>query len=501
MVRVRWGRLCAVATLVAGLQGCSSAPPGGGAVFPELPVHRIELANGLRVVLLPRATSPTVSFVMRFDVGAIHEADGQTGIAHVLEHMLFKGTESIGTTDIDEERRLFAQIDAVHDSLLTAREALDPTTASRHAMRISELEDSARTFVIPNEYDRILSEAGAQGLNATTTHEATTYFVALPANRTELFFALEADRMSHPVFREFYSELDVVMEERRLRVETSPGGTLYERHLAEVFTHHPYGRPVVGTMEDLQSLSRPAVADFYRRHYTPDRAVLAVVGDFNVDQVDGWVRQYLGPIPPGSIPNEEITEEPAQLGERRLEVDFDAEPLLRIGWRVPSTLHPDAPALAVLGSLLTGGRTSRLHQRLVTKERAVTAVFAQSGPGSRYPGVFQIDATPTAGSDPRDIERAIYEEISRIVADGVSEEEVQRIRNQVVAGRIRRLESDLGLAFQLAESEVLFGDWRETFSTAALFEAVTVEDVRRVAEEYLIADTRSVAVLRRSSPD
>ena len=202
-----------------------------------LPVREIVLANGMRVLLLPRPGAPTMSFVMQLGVGGVHETPGVTGIAHLLEHMLFKGSETIGTSDVEAERALFRQMDAKHDEALEAEAAGDTVRARALREEIDALEDEARSFVVPNEYDRILTRAGAQGLNATTTNEATTYFVELPANRAELFFAVESDRMANPVFREFYSERDVVMEERRMRVDTSPAGAYvtYEHEYILVF--------------------------------------------------------------------------------------------------------------------------------------------------------------------------------------------------------------------------------------------------------------------------
>lgn len=465
----------------------------------DLPVREITLENGMRILVVPRDGASTVSFVMQFRVGGVDEGPGQTGIAHLLEHMLFKGTETVGTTDADAERRLFVRIDALHDSIVDARDrsSVEESQIATWAERLDSLEDEARRFVVPNEYSEILSRAGARGLNAMTTSEATIYYVELPSARAELFFALEADRMANPVFREFHAERAVVMEERRMRVDASPGGTLYEQHLSVAFRQHPYGRPVVGTMEDLERLSRPEVEAYYRRFYGPANAVLAVVGDIDADDVLGWATEYLGRLPAGDRPPPVGVVEPEQAEERRVDIPWDAEPLLRIGWRVPDGSHPDNPALGILASVLTGGRTSRLHRRLVTEESVATAAFASIGPGSLYPGLFQIDATPIAPATPADLERAIYEEIDRLSRDGPTEAELQRIKNQVAAGRIRRMRSNLGLAFQLAESASFFGDWRETFRVADDFLAVEREDVRRVAATYLTEDNRTVATIGR----
>jgi predicted Zn-dependent peptidase len=491
------GASAVLAAGVAGLTGTTVELSAQEQLGDRLPVSEVVLDNGMTILVLPREGAPTVSFVVRFAVGGVHEHLGTTGIAHLLEHLLFKGTSSIGTRDVQAERILFARMDAAHDTLLRARASGDMDRVAAFESRIEALEDSARVYVEPNELDRILTESGARGLNATTSSEATTYFVELPANRAELWFALEADRMSDPVFREFYAERDVVTEERRLRVETNPGGLLYEAHLAAAFTMHPYGVPVVGYMSDLETLTRSDVAEYYRRFYSPNNAVIAIVGDVDPDNIEAWARQYFGDIPPGESPPPVLAVEPPQRGERRLTVEWDAEPRLRIGWHVPSALHDNAAAVAMLGSVLTGGRTSRLYRRLVIDDQLVTGIFASTGPGSLFPQLFQIDAIPRNGRSVEVIEAAIYEEIDRLVASGPDAGELERVRNQVAAGNVRRMTSNLGLAFQLADSESLLGDWRETFRMSELLDAVTAEDVRRIAAEYLVAPNRTVGVLRR----
>lgn len=484
----------AVAFLVAGGAGAAAQEPTPG---ERLPVRVVTLDNGLRLLVLPRPSAPTVSFVVQYDVGSVQEHLGITGIAHLLEHLLFKGTTSVGTRDVASERALFAVMDVAQDTLLRARARGDSVEVTRLEARIDALEDSARTYVVPNEFDQILSRAGAQGLNAATSSESTTYYVELPSNRTELWFVLEGDRMANPVFREFYTERNVVMEERRMRVETSPGGLLYEAHLAAAFNEHPYGVPVVGYMSDLQKLGRPQVEDYYRRYYAPNNAVMAIVGDVDPDQVVAWAHRYLDGLTPGDTPPDVLALEPEQRGERRVEILWDAEPSVRIGWHVPSARSPDAPAIALLSSLLTGGRTSRLYRRLVMQDRLATGVFASLGPGDRYPQLLQLDASPRAPHTSAEVEAAIYEEVARLAEEGPTDAELTRVRNQIEAGQVRRLQSNLGLAFQLAESATLFGDWRATFRLPQLWAAVTPDDVRRVAATYLTRSNRTVATLRR----
>ena len=469
----------------------------------RLPVREVVLANGMRFLVLPQPGVPTVAFVTQFGIGGVNEHPGTTGIAHLLEHMLFKGTSTIGTRAPEAELGWFQRMDVLNDSLLAARldPAVDPGRVLAMETRLRALEDSARTLVVPNELDDIFARNGAQNLNAATTNESTLYYVELPANRAELWFVLESDRMAHPVFREFYAERDVVMEERLTRVDTSPGGLLYETHLAAAFMAHPYGQPVVGWTSDLRTHRREEVADYYRRYYGPGNAVVAIVGDVDPEQVERWIHRYFDALPAGERPPPVLVEEPVQRGERRVEVRFDAEPAVRIGWHTVDAFHADAPALVMLSALLTGGRTSRLFRDLVVERRLATFVGASLGPGERYPRLFSIDAYPRAPHTTLEMEEAIYAGIARLVAEGPEEAELERVRNQLEAGAVRRLETNFGLALQLAGSASLYGDWRTTFGLEERMSAVTAEDVRRVARTYLTQENRTVATLVPTAPE
>ena len=460
-----------------------------------LPVQQVTLDNGMRLVILRRPGPPTISFTVQFNVGGVNERLGTTGIAHLLEHMLFKGTTSVGTRNIEAELELYPWMDSAHDSLAEARARGDSVRAVELSERIVQLEDSAAVFIESNEFDHILTRAGARGLNATTTNESTVYFVDLPSNRAELWFALEADRMLNPVFREFYAERDVVAEERRMRVENNPAGALAEAHLASAFRMHPYGVPVVGYMADLQVMSRQDVERYYRLYYGPNNAIVGIVGDLDPDQIEAWAREYLSAIPNAELPPVVTAVEPSQRGERRTELEWDAQPQLQIGWHVPAGTDPDAPSLAILSSLLTGGRTSRLYRRLVLESRAATAVFSSLGPGMQYPQLLQISATPRAPHTTMQVEELIYEELELLIQEGPTDSEMERVRNQISAGSVRRIQSNIGLAFQLVESVALFNDWRETFRYSDKLRAVTADDVMRIARTYLTRSNRTVTTL------
>ncbi len=482
----------------------SSVTGGSALAAQELPVRELGLANGMTFLLLPRPGAPTVSFVVHLPVGSVNEALGSTGTAHFVEHLLFKGSGTVGTRDPEAEARLFRRMDAVHDSLLRARGTLPlPDTARVRALeaRLRVLEDSARAFVIPNHYDEILAREGARGLNAGTGWESTEYHVELPANRMELWFALESDRMRDPVFREFYTERDVIAEERRARVETSPSGLLYEAHVGAAFRVHPYGVLPIGHMDDILALSRTEAEAFYRRHYTPGNTVVAIVGNFDADSAAAWAERYFGDLPPRDAPPPLLVREPEQRGERRVEVVADAGGELRMGWKVPSWHHEDTWALAILSNLLVAGRDARLYRRLVRDEGVAAGVSAGTGPGGRYPGLFTIHALPEGSTPPEALEPLILDELTRLAEEPPTPLELERVRTGLEASRYRRLTSNLGLAFQLAESQAFHGDWRETFRAQEKMAAVAPEDVSAVVRRYFRSETLTVGILRPRGTD
>lgn len=495
-MRRLWCLLAAlVAVPAAAQQQPSPASPGEG-----LPVVKHVLPNGMTFLFLARRGAPTISFVTHFRAGGVDEWTGISGTAHLFEHMLFKGSHTIGTNNLAAEQALFPVIDAAADSFTAEfrKGAMaDSARLLRFRERVKALEDSARTFVVSNELDRILTENGAVGLNASTSNDVTNYYFSLPANRAQLWFILESDRLRSPVLREFYSERDVVMEERRLRTETQPFGMLLEEYLEAAFRAHPYGRPVVGHASEIQAVSRTSALEYFHRFYGPNNAVVAIVGDINVDSMKTWATRYFADIPAGEAHRPVVTQEPPQRGERRISVEFDANPLLLIGYHVPSARHPDAPALQVLSQVLTGGRTSRLFQRLVIRDRVATNIGAFQFPGSLYPRLFTFQGVPIAPHTTEEIETAVYEEIDRIQRDPPTDEELQRVRNQAEAGSIQRLQSNFGLAFQLSNSEALWYDWRRTFRDQAALARVTAADVQRVARTYFTPTNRTVATLVR----
>jgi predicted Zn-dependent peptidase len=459
--------------------------------------HR--LANGLTLLLMERHQAPIVSVNLTYKVGGVYEHNGITGVAHLYEHMAFKGTRTIGVTDAEKEKPVLEELDRLAEAIMAEKAkgpAADQTRLAALRKRFTEVEAQAQQFVVPAELATLYQRNGGVGLNATTGKDLTRYFLSFPANRLPLWAAVESDRMANGVLREFYKEKNVVLEERRQRTDNSPGGRLHEAFAAAAFLAHPYGLPVIGWPSDLEALSRAQTEAFFQTYYGPVNAVLAVAGDFKPKDVIALVENTFGKIPARPPAPPVLTTEPSYAGERRVEVEFSAEPQLLIGYHKPSASHPDEDVFDVLESLLSEGRTSRLYKRLVQEKQLALTISAFSDyPGAQYPNLFVISAAPRAPHTTAEVEQAVYEELDRLNREAVSPHELQKILNQVDAAQVRALRSNSGMASRLAYFHAISGDWRETFKRRDRIAKVTPEDIRRVAAQYFTKSNRVVAAL------
>ncbi|HLT46369.1 MAG TPA: pitrilysin family protein [Rubricoccaceae bacterium] len=463
----------------------------------EPSVTEFTLDNGLTFVVVERHEAPVVSFMTYADVGSVDEPKGQTGIAHMFEHMAFKGTTSVGTADLDAELAALEAEEAAYQRLRAARlGGAPPAEVERLEAAFVALRDSAKALVEESAFERILERNGAVGLNAFTSADQTGYLYSLPANKLELWFAMEADRFRHPVLREYYVERDVVMEERRMRTESNPIGRLFEEFVTTAFKAHPYGQPTVGHMSDLQSISRTEAEAFFDRYYAANNLTIAIVGDVDPAQVRQLAERYFGPLPRRPEPERIGTVEPPQLGERRVTLVEQAQPFVFVGYHRPGGYHEDDAAFQVLTDVLANGRTSRLYRALVESELALSANVISAFPGEKYPTLYVVYGVPSRGVDPREVETAIYGVLDDVIEDGVTEEELERAKTRARASLVSGLESNLGLAVALAEVEALTGDWRNLFRELDAIEAVTAADVQRVAAETFRPSNRTVATLR-----
>ena len=461
------------------------------------------LDNGLTFLVLERHEAPVVSFHTYADVGAVDEVRGITGLAHLFEHMAFKGTKTIGTKDYKAEAEVMAQMDELFLALKAEKrkgENADKAELEQLQKQMKELQEQAQEYLVHDEYEEVFSREGSAGFNAYTSQDATQYIVSLPSNKIELWMMMESDRFANPVIREFYKERDVVMEERRLSVESQPVGRLLEEFMAVAYKSHPYGDHVIGHMSDIATLTRAEAQEFFKKYYSPSNLTIAIVGDVDPDQVRELAERYFGPVPSGPKPEPVETVEPPQLGERRVVVEDPAQPFVLIGYHKPDVHHSDDAVFDALTDIVGMGRTSRLYKSLVKEKKiAVYASGFQGMPGTKYPNLFLFYAVPARGHTNEDSEEAIYVEIERLKTELVTPEELAKAKTRARAGLIRQLASNSGLAAQLTFYHVVTGDWRNLFMQLDKIDKVTAEDIQRVAKEYFTTKNRTVAVTQTTA--
>ncbi len=498
--RSSFGALLALAVAVA-----------AGADDLQLSVEEFTLENGMTFLVVERHTAPVFSGYITVRAGSGNEKVGNIGTAHLLEHMMFKGSQEVGTTDWEAERRLMAEEDSIWARIDRAKRQTryvrlnQPEQLDGHLHAIARLEaeldsvarESSR-YVVQSEFDRIYSRNGAADFNASTGYDFTRYHVSLPANRLELWFNMEAGRMKGLALREFFPERAVVSEERRQSVETSPGNKLFEQLVGTALIAHPY-QIYWEWQSEVNNLTRADIQGFFDTYYTPQRISVAIVGDVSVKRVRALAEKYFGDMRVSPDPEPIYTVEPEQTGERRVEVIFDAEPALSIAFPKTSFDEPDEATFNVIERLLGHGRTSRLYRALVLEQQICSDVSTYTFPwstfGSLYREVFCIDAFPKEGITTGDVEQAIYAELEKLAKTPVAERELQKIKNQIDAEYIWDSYSNAGLAGNLANAHNLARDWQFMLTFRERLKGVTAEDIMRVAAEYLVKEHRTVAVL------
>jgi predicted Zn-dependent peptidase len=466
----------------------------------SLPVQEFKLNNGLTVLLLERHHSPSVACQIGFKAGSNNERNGITGSAHMLEHMMFKGTKTIGTRDYNAEIPIMEEMDRAANEMLDERLKGDQADAEKMeslAKRLKELQEQQRPYVVGNELGSIYKRQGGSGMNAYTSDDYTNYIIKLPSNKVELWCWMESDRIANPVFREFYAEKEVVREERRMRYETDPDGSLWELFSATAYQAHPYGWMTIGWPSDIENYRRATMQEFFTRYYAPGNAVIVWVGDFKTDEALAMIRHYFEPIPGQEPPPPVVTIEPEQKGERRAVLEFDANPSLVMGWHTVALDNPDQAPLNLIQGLLSDGRTSRLYQRLRQDEQLASSVMAYQDT-TEYPGMFIVAAAPVEGVTSEKVETVLEEQIARLCDEPVSDWELQRVKNQLRADFVISMESNYELARELTEYECK-RNWKLLFEEDRRQQAVSAEDVQRVARKYLIPSNRSVVTLKSTS--
>jgi predicted Zn-dependent peptidase len=463
----------------------------------EKKVSEFTLPNGLHFIVIERHEAPVVSFHTYLNVGSVDDPGGQTGLAHMFEHMAFKGTPTIGTTNWPAEKQAMDAVDQIYARLDAERakdSRADPKKVAAIETELAAAMEKAESFVEENEYDRIVESNGGLDMNAGTGEDSTNYYYSFPSNRVELWFLLESARFLNPVFREFYKERDVVREERRMRVESSSQGKLVEAMLATAFAAHPYRNMPGGWADDIEHFRRPDAERFYKQYYVPADMTIGIAGDVSAAEAKRLAEKYFGRLAARPLPARYRTEEPLQEGAKRVGVASPAQPFLIIGYKRPDQHSPDDAAIAVLDSLLSDGRTGRIYTDMVRdKQMALGAGSQPEFPGGKYPSLFLFFVAPSTGHSVEENEKEVYRIIEEVKTTKADAAALDRIKTKLRADLIRKLASNSGLAAEMCSYYVNHGDWRKLFTQLDDYNKVTAEDVQRVAKTYLVDDHRTVA--------
>lgn len=493
-------RLTSVQTFVVCFVLCSLALGQDVASF-EKRIAVKKLANGLTIIVCERREAPVFSFYTHVDAGSVQDPMGKTGLAHMFEHMAFKGTDTIGTRDYAGEKAALAKVEGAYAAYMAERDK----AVDRDEQKLKQLEQAwkdaiaaADKFSAPynNEFGKIVESEGGEEMNASTNLDETEYHYSFPINRLELWAYLESERFVHPVMRQFYKERNVVIEERRMRVDSNPIGRLLEQFTQEAFAAHPYHRPTIGWISDLNSFSATDAQNFFDTYYVPSNMVVTVVGDLKASEAMPIVEKYFSRIPARPQPDTATTAEPAQNSERTVVLHEQSQPLYLEGYHRPDYRSPDDQIYDAIGDLMSNGRTSRLYRALVRDKQIASDSAGFSGlPGNKYPHLFAFYAFPIPGHKPQEMAGAIHAEIERLKKEDISDEELKMIKTRAKANLIRSLGSNEGLASELALFQARYDDWRELFRSVDRIEKVTKADIRRVANKTFTPDNRTVGII------
>lgn len=461
-------------------------------------VKRLVLDNGMTFLLLKRDGAPTFSSQLVVKVGSIEEELGESGLAHFFEHMAFKGTDKIGTKDFQKEKPILDEILQVGTEIAFMKKAgKKPQEYAGLEKKRRALEAKENTYTVKNEFFNVLQKNGANDLNAATSADFTVYYTSLPANKLELWAYLESERLLHRVPREFFTEVDVVHEERRMSVDNSPEGRLFEAYLAAGFKTSPYRILTVGRAEDIQSYTPEAAQKFFDRYYIPSRMVGVLVGNFNLAEAQDIIRRYFDKIPARKDTVRPFAPERFIPGEKRhVTVKGEATPRFYLGYHRPAYPHPDDIVFDVVQSLLCEGETARLYKKIVLEDGLAEAVDCYATfPGERLDSLFTFDALPLGSHTNAEVHDAIHRELSQLMAEGPSDKELTVVKNRIDAEIVYAMENNDGLASLLGYYETLTGGWEYLYELQKRTHDVTGDDVKRVLKTYFVSEREVSAYL------
>jgi predicted Zn-dependent peptidase len=462
------------------------------------------LPNGLTLVICERHDAPVFSYATFVDAGDVNDPSGESGLAHMFEHLAFKGTTQIGTTDYAAEKVALQKVEDANDAY--EAEYLKPV--GRDEKKLAELhqafvdaQSAAEKYVVPNQFTQVAEANGAHGLNAETGLDDTQYFWSMPQNRLELWAWLESGRLADVVPREFYKERDVVMEERRMRVDSNPIGRLEEQFFATAYVAHNYGRSDIGWPSEVSQINATEAMAFHQKYYIGGNIVVAIVGDVDPATDLPMLEKYFSRVPAGPKPEDMTTVEPVQFAEKSVVIREQTQPIYLEGYHRPSYRDPDDAVYDAISDILSNGRVSRLYRSLVEEQQiAAEAVGESPIPGEKYPSLFMFGAIPLPGHTPAEMRDAIHKEIEKLKTADVTDAELQMYKTRTRAELLRSLNDNQGLATSLAEYQTRYGDWRELFQQLDQVDKVTKADIRRVANQVFVASNRTSAEIDTEPP-
>jgi predicted Zn-dependent peptidase len=486
-------------------KGKKPAAPAAGPVKTglenlEKQVQTFTLPNGLRFIVVERHQAPVFSFFTVVNAGSADDQIGTTGLAHMMEHMAFKGTSVVGTSDWNTEKPALAAEDRVYAALLDEQRKgarADSSRLDSLTRAFKGTQSASAKYVVTNESTRLIEQAGGQGINAFTANDITAYFYSLPSNRFEFWAALHSGTFTDPVFREFYKERDVVYEERRMRTESSPLGRLIQEFTNAAFVAHPYGFGGIGFPSDLRTFSREDGEKFFKDHDVAKNMVIALVGDVTLDEAKKVTLQYFGRLSDAPAPPPIDTVEPEQRAERRVILEESSQPMALIGWHIPAASDPSYAAFKALADLLAGGDYARLNKILVKDRKVATRISAFTGfPGEKYPNMLVLLVVPATGQDPIAVENQVYAVMDSIAtSEPFTAAELAGYQTRVKADKIASAVSNSSLAGELAQAEVIYGGWREFFREQERIQSLTPAQVMAAMRRACVRSNRTVGVI------
>ena len=462
------------------------------------------LPNGLTLILCERHGAPVFSYTTFIDAGDVNDPSGESGLAHMFEHLAFKGTTQIGTKDYAAEKIALDKVEAANDAY--EAEYLKPIGRSEEKLKalhqaFLDAQAAAEKYVIPNQFTQVAEANGADGLNAETGLDDTQYFWSMPENRLELWAWMESGRLADVVPREFYKERDVVIEERRMRVDSDPIGRLVEQFAATAYVAHNYKRGEIGWPSEVSHITATEAMAFHKKYYVGGDIVVAVVGDVDTKTAMPMLEKYFSRVPAGPKPEEMTTVEPPQFAEKSIVIREQTQPFYLEGYHRPSYRDPDDAVYDAISDILSNGRVSRLYRSLVEQQEIAAAAVGESPfPGSKYPSLFWFGALPLPGHTNAEMRDAIHKEIDKLKTTDVTAAELQMYKTRTRAALLRGLADNQGLASSLAEYQTRYGDWRELFLQLDRVDKVTKADIRRVANQVFVDSNRTSAEIDTEPP-